>query len=315
MKIVATDGFALNPGDLNWESIARLGDLTIFDRTTTDEIVERCAQADIILTNKVAFSRETLEKLPNLRCICVLATGYNIIDTHAARERGVVVCNVPDYSSASVAQHTFAFILELANQIGLHSQSVRNGDWVNCKDFSYALTPLIELQGKSLGLVGFGNIGRKTAQIGKAFGMNVKYFTPSEKETDLADYLSLEELFSSCDFVSLHLPLKPDNQQFVNRELLGMMKNTAFLINTSRGQLIHEQDLADALNAGTIAGAALDVLSVEPPPASNPLLNAKNCILSPHNAWMSREARERIMSITEGNIRAFMENKPINVVN
>ncbi len=315
MKIVATDGFALNPGDLNWEKIKTLGELTIYDRTSPEEIVERCQDATIILTNKVAFNRDTIFQLPNLKLICVLATGYNIIDIRAARERNIPVCNVPDYSSDSVAQHTFAFILECANQIGLHSASVHKGDWVRCKDFSYSLTPLIELKDKTLGLVGFGNIGKKTAQIARAFGMRVLYHTPRPKETDLAEYAGLEDLFSQSDFVSLHLPLTPDNAQFVNRRLLSKMKKSAFLINTARGQLINEQDLADALNNGSIAGAALDVLSVEPPSADNPLLSAKNCFLSPHNAWMSKEARLRIMDITEANIKAYFEGNLQNVIN
>ena len=314
MKIVATDGFALNPGDVTWEKIKTLGDLKIYDRTNPDELVERCQGAEIVLTNKVAFGKETIAQLPDLKLICVLATGYNIIDIAAAKEQGIAVCNVPDYSSDSVAQHTFAFILELANQIGLHSESVHRGDWVNCKDFSYSLTPLIELRDKTLGLVGFGNIGKKTAEIARAFGMKVLYHTPHIKNTNLAEYASIEEIFSQSDFISLHLPLKADNAEFVNASLLSRMKKTAFLINTARGQLINEKDLAAALNNETIAGAAIDVLSVEPPPANNPLLSAKNCFISPHNAWMSREARQRIMDITERNIKGYFEGKLPNQV-
>jgi len=263
MNIVATDGFALNPGDLNWEPIKKLGNLTIYDRTNVDEIVERCKAAQIILTNKVPFTVDTLNQLPELKLICVLATGYNIIDTQAAKEKGIIVCNVPDYSSLSVAQHTFAFILEFATQVGLHSASVHNGDWVNCKDFSYSITPLFEISGKTLGLVGFGNIGRKVAEIANAFGMKVLYYTPSDKNVTTATYSSLEQLFSESDFISLHLPLKPDNTEFVNKTLISKMKKSAFLINTARGPLINEQDLADALNSETIAGAGIDVQTVQ----------------------------------------------------
>jgi len=315
MNIVATDGYALNPGDLRWDSISTLGELAVYERTAPEEILDRCFNADIVLTNKVPFSRETLSQLPNLKMIGVLATGYNIIDTAAARERGIKVCNVPDYSSASVAQHTFAFILEYATQVGLHSSSVHNGDWVTCKDFSYALTPLIEIAGKTIGLVGFGNIGRKVAEIANAFGMKVIYHTPKPKDVSVGEYVSLEDLFTQSDFISLHLPLKPENKGFVNRQLISKMKQGAFIINTSRGPLINEADLAEALNNETIAGAGIDVLSVEPPDAANPLLTAKNCFLTPHNAWMSREARERIISTTYNNIQGFQNGKPVNVVN
>lgn len=314
MKIIAADGFALNPGDLDWAKIETLGDLRVFDRSSKEDIISRCSGADIVLTNKVVFNRETLKALPDLKLIAVLATGYNIIDIQAAKEQGITVCNVPDYGSASVAQHTFALILELANRVGMHSDSVHKGEWVKSKDFSYSLTPLIELQGKTLGIVGFGTIGRKTAVIARAFGMNVLYHTPSVKDTDLADYRQLKELFSESDIVTLHLPLKDSNKKFVNRQLLSAMKDSAFLINTSRGPLIDEADLAEALNKGIIAGAAVDVLSEEPPPSSNPLLSARNCIITPHNAWMSAEARTRIIEITAENIRSFLKGSPVNVV-
>jgi glycerate dehydrogenase len=314
MNIVATDGYALNPGDLRWDPIANLGSLTIYERTETCDIVERCKDAAVILTNKVPFSRETLGKLPNLKLIGVLATGYNIIDTEAAKEKGILVCNVPDYSSASVAQHTFAFILELATQVGVHSTSVHNGDWSNCKDFSYSLTPLIELSDKVLGLVGYGNIGRKVAEIGRAFGMQVIYHTPASKDT-IDKHVPLDELFQKSDFISLHLPLKADNKEFVNESLLARMKRTAFFINTSRGALVNEADLAKVLNEEEIAGAGIDVLSVEPPPSDHPLLTAKNCFITPHNAWMSKEARTRIIETTLNNIQGFLAGNPVNVVN
>jgi len=315
MNIVATDGFALNPGDLNWDSIETLGNLKIYDRTAPKEILSRCANADIVLTNKVPFSKEIINQLPNLKLICVLATGYNIIDIAAAKTRNIKVCNVPDYSSASVAQHTFAFILELTTQVGLHSSSVHKGDWVNCKDFSYSLTPLLEISGKTLGLVGFGNIGKQVAEIGRAFGMKVLYYSPNRKDTNIADYVTLKELFKLSDIVSLHCPLKPENLSFVNIELLSLMKPTAFFVNTSRGQLVNEQDLAEALNNDIIAGAGVDVLTIEPPNKENPLLNAKNCFITPHNAWMSKEARQRIMDTTHKNIEGFYNGRLINVVN
>lgn len=314
MKIVVVDAFTLNPGDLSWQKIQGLGEVQLFDRTAGDEIVKRCLNADVILTNKVPFSREVLEQLPNLKMIVVTATGFNIVDVEAASESGIVVCNVPNYGTDSVAQHTFAFILEIANRVGLHTSSVHKDEWLKSKDFSYALTPLIELKDTTLGLIGFGNIAKKTAEIAKAFGMNIIYHTPSKKETTIAEYRDLESLFQESDFVSLHLPLKADNKEFVNKHLLDLMKSSAFLINTSRGALINEKDLADALNNGILAGAALDVLSVEPPSSKNPLLKAKNCIITPHNAWMSKAARIRIMEITHQNIDAFNKGNIINKV-
>ena len=315
MKIVVVDAYTLNPGDLSWDKIAGLAEIKLFDRTSPAELIDRCTRADIILTNKVAFDKRILEQLPDLKLIVVTATGYNIIDTEAAREKKISVCNVPDYGTDSVAQHTFAFILELVNQVGTHSSSVHQGDWVKSPDFSYSLTPLTELKDKTIGFVGFGSIGRRTAEIAKAFGMRVLYHTPQKKDTDLGEYRDLNSIFIESDFVSLHVPLKVENKGFVNKNLIEKMKKNAFLINTARGQLINEQDLADALNSGRIAGAALDVLSTEPPQANNPLLGANNCIITPHNAWMSKEARIRIMEITLENIKAFLNGEPINLVN
>ncbi|MBC8052685.1 MAG: D-2-hydroxyacid dehydrogenase [Sphingobacteriaceae bacterium] len=315
MKIVIVDAYTLNPGDLSWDKLSQLGDTELFDRTSPEELVTRCKDADIVLTNKVAFGADILNQLPKLKLLCVTATGYNIIDIEAAGAKNISVCNVPDYGTDSVAQHTFALILELANRVGVHSRSVQMGEWVNSKDFSYALTPLIELKGKILGLVGFGSIGKRTAEIAKAFGMEVWYYTPNKKDTSLAQFKELEPLFAESDFISLHLPLKPENKEFVNRTLISKMKKNAFLINTSRGQLINEPDLAKALNSNQIAGAALDVLSVEPPTIDNPLLAAANCIFTPHNAWMSKEARERIMLITYHNIHSFLDGNVSNKVN
>jgi len=314
MNIVVIDGYTLNPGDLSWQTIEALGTLTVYERTPVDQIVERCKTADIVLTNKVPFNKETLQALEHIQLISVTATGYNIIDTNTAKEKNITVCNVPDYGTDSVAQHTFALLLELVNGIGTNSSSVKQGDWVKCKDFAYSKTPLIELAGKTIGIVGFGNIGQQTARIARAFGMNVLYTGPNKKDTELGTYTDMDKLFTESDVVSLHCPLKPDNQQFVNKALLARMKRSAFIINTARGMLVHEQDLADALNAEQIAGAALDVLSVEPPKENNPLLSAKNTIITPHIAWMSKEARERIMSVTAKNIEAFMNKQPVNVV-
>lgn len=313
-KIVVTDGYTLNPGDLSWEPIASFGELILYDRTPANEIVERCRAATIVLTNKVPFSAATLEQLPHLKMISVQATGYNIIDVQAARAKGIVVSNVPAYGTASVAQHTFALILELTNHVGLHAASVAAGEWVQSPDFSYQKKGITELAGKTLGIVGWGNIGKQTARIAQAFDMRVVYYNPSKKPDAFAEWLPLPDLFAQSDIVSLHCPLKPDNAGFVNNDLLRVMKPTAFLVNTSRGQLINEQHLADALNNNLIAGAALDVLSVEPPHTDNPLLTAKNCLITPHNAWISKEARQRIMDTTVENIQAFLNNKPIHVV-
>jgi glycerate dehydrogenase len=313
IKIVVTDGYTLNPGDLSWEQIKFFGDLTVYDRTKPAEIVERCREAHIILTNKVPVTEANIAELPHLKMIGVTATGYNIVDVQAAAKRKIVVSNVPAYGTASVAQHTFALLLELTNQVGIHSASVA-GEWVNAPDFSYQLAPITELAGKTLGVVGWGDIGQQTARIAKAFDMKILYYNPSKKENAFAKQVPLPELFTQSDFISLHCPLKPDNMGFVNDELIQLMKPSACIINTSRGPLINELDLADALNTGRIAGAALDVLSTEPPSAQNPLLAAKNCIITPHIAWVSKEARQRVMDTTAANIEAFLQQKPINRV-
>jgi glycerate dehydrogenase len=315
IKIVVTDGYTLNPGDLNWESISNLGELTIYDRTATSEIVERCREADIILTNKVPFNETTINQLPHLKMISVLATGYNVIDVQAARKKGIVVCNVPAYGTASVAQHAFALILELTNHVGIHAASVAAGEWVTAKDWCYQKIAVTELAGKTLGIVGWGNIGQQTARIAQAFDMRIVYYNPAPKENAFAEWIPLPDLFAQSDMVSLHCPLKPDNTAFVNNDLLRLMKPSAFLVNTSRGQLINESHLAAALNNNQIAGAALDVLSTEPPLADNPLLTAQNCIITPHNAWISKEARLRVMNTTAGNIQLFLNNQPVHVVN
>jgi glycerate dehydrogenase len=314
IKILVTDGYTLNPGDMSWEPIEALGKLTVYDRMKPDEIVEKCKDAAIVLTNKVPFNAAAIEQLPNLKMIGVTATGYNIIDVQAAAKKGIVVCNVPAYGTASVAQHTIALLLELTNQVGKHAASVAAGEWVKAPDFSYQKAPITELAGKTMGIVGWGNIGEQTARIAQAFGMEILYYNPSKKENAFAPWASLPELFAKSDYISLHCPLKPENTCFVNNELIGKMKRSACIINTSRGPLINEQHLADALNNGLIAGAALDVLSTEPPPADNPLLSAKNCIITPHNAWISKEARQRVMDITIDNVSSFLREAPVNKV-
>lgn len=314
MKIVIIDSYTLNPGDLSWDGVKHFGEVTLFERTPYPLIAERCKEAEIILTNKIPLSADTLNSCPSLKLICVTATGYNIVDIEAARKKNILVCNVPDYGTASVAQHTFALLLELTNLVGTNSDSVINGEWPACEDFCYSKGKLTELKGKTLGIVGLGKIGSQVAAIAKAFEMNVVYHNRTKKEQVEATYLELEELFSCSDVVSLHCPLTKENTQFINRRLLGYLKSTAWIINTSRGQLINEIDLAEALNTGQLAGAALDVLSTEPPPVSNPLLTAKNCIITPHTAWMSREARERILHITEKNMQGFFQGTPGNVV-
>jgi len=315
MKIVITDGYALNPGDMSWDAIRQFGGLKVYDRTSPAEIFERCREADIILSNKTEFSKESIVKLDNVRLISVLATGYNVIDVSAAKNSGILVCNVPAYGTESVAQHTFALVLELSNKISLHSASVARGDWQQSPDYSYSIKPLIELAGKTLGIVGLGNIGLQTAKLANAFGMKVIYNSRNDKHTTLAAFKSMEDVFRESDFISLHCPLTETNKEFVNKHFLQLMKPTAYLVNTARGQLINEHDLADALNNNHIAGAALDVLSKEPPDSSNPLLTAKNCVITPHNAWSTSEARQRIIDVTVENIKAFLSGHPINVVN
>ncbi len=315
MTIVYPDAYTLNPGDLDWQPLQALGTVVLYDRTSPDELVDRLKEADAVLVNKVKLNRETLAQLPKLRYIGVTATGYDIIDMEAARERNIIVTNVKGYSSDSVAQLTFALLLELVLHVGWHSESVHAGDWANSADFSYTKSPLIELAGKTLGLVGYGDIGRKVAAIGRAFGMNVlvnrRNTANGEEGITLVDR---KHLFAQSDVVSLHLPATPDTIGFVDADLLALMKPTAYLINTSRGILLNEIDVAQALNAGKLAGAGLDVLSVEPPKTDNPLLTAQNCVLTPHIAWASYEARVRLMQGVVANLKAFQNGTPVNAV-
>lgn len=318
MRIVVLDGYTLNPGDVSWSELESLGETVVHDRTSEEQVIERAHGADILLTNKVRVTANMMDSLPQLRYIGVLATGYNIIDLQAASRNGIVVTNVPGYSTNSVSQHVFAFMLELCQHVQIHSDSVLKGEWVSAKDFSYVLTPLIELHGKTLGVVGMGQIGQQTAKIAKAFGMNVIANVRTPRIIPgLEDimYCNIEDLLRESDFVSLHCPLTEETAGFINRERLAIMKPTAYLINTARGQLIDEVDLAEALHTGRIAGAGLDVLSSEPPNADNPLLHAPNCLITPHIAWAAKEARMRAIATAAGNIQAYLAHEPINIVN
>lgn len=317
MKIVILDGYALNPGDLSWESLQRLGDVEVHDRTPEAEVTSRAKDADMVLTNKTPLSSATLANLPKLRYIGVLATGYNIVDTAAARERGIVVTNIPTYGTASVAQFAMALLLELCHHVGLHSEAVRRGEWSKNPDWSFWKTPLIELSGKTLGVIGFGRIGRDTANVGAALGMRIVAHDAVETNPPQFPgfaWLGLDDLIKEADVVTLHCPLFPENKGMINRERLGRMKPGAFLLNTSRGPLVVDQDLADALNNGVIAGAGLDVLSVEPPLDTNPLLSAKNCIVTPHIAWATKEARSRLLDTAVANVKAFSDGRVQNAV-
>lgn len=309
MKIVVLDGATLNPGDLSWSALQALAPSEIHERTAEREIPDRARGAEILLTNKTVLNAATIGALPGLRYIGVLATGYNVVDAAAARARNIPVTNIPAYGTASVAQHTIALLLELTNHVGQHAASVRAGGWSRCLDFCYAESPLVELDGKTLGLVGAGRIAQGVARIAGAFGMKVIFATRRGGRTEL------ERVLGESDVISLHCPLTPETRELINASTLARMKPSAFLINTSRGPLIAEADLAAALNAGRLAGAAVDVLSTEPPPASNPLLTARNCIVTPHHAWATQAARDRLMTVAVDNVRAFLAGSPQNVVN
>ncbi len=316
MKIVILDGYTLNPGDLDWSALAALGELTVYDRTPPELTVERTAGASIVLTNKTPLPRPVIEALPDLKFIGVLATGYNVVDVASAKERGIPVTNVPGYGAPAVAQHVFALLLELTQRTGLHSDSVRAGEWARSVDWCYWRTPLVELSGLTMGVVGYGAIGRAVARIAQAFGMKViaATRTPRADESGVT-FTSVDDLFGRADVVSLHCPLTPETEGLVNAARLATMKPAAFLINTGRGPLIVEQDLADALRNAVIAGAAVDVLSTEPPAADNPLLTAPHCLITPHLAWAARASRQRLMDAVVENVRAFLAGAPVNVVN
>jgi glycerate dehydrogenase len=317
MKIIAVDGYTLNPGDNPWDEVAKLGDFTSFDRTPLAQTVERARDADIILTNKAPLSAQTIGQLPQLKFIGVTATGYNMVDLAAARARGIPVSNVPVYSTDSVADYVMALVLNFYRQPQLHSELVKQGEWSRSADFCFWRTPLHDLAGHTIGIVGFGRIGRRVGELASAFKMRIlaNSRTRGKVPPYPVEWRELPELFAESDIVSLHCPLTPESTGLVNKALLGRMKKTACLINTSRGPLINEKDLAEALHQGTIAGAALDVVSTEPIPADNPLLKAPNLTLTPHIAWATIEARRRLMQVTAQNIAAFQAGKPINVVN
>jgi glycerate dehydrogenase len=316
MNLVVLDGFTLNPGDLSWDELQSLGPCAIYDRTPPDELLRRAAEADILLTNKTELTAAAIQNLPRLKYIGVLATGTNVVDLAAARARGIPVTNVPAYGTKSVAQLTFALLLELAQHTGHHAQTVREGRWTRSTDFCYWDFPLIELDKLTLGVVGFGRIGRAVGELGAAFGMKVLACArTTDTAAPLARFVELDTLFRESDVVTLHCPLTPETANLINARRLSLMKSTAFLLNTSRGPLVDEPALADALNSGRIAGAALDVLSTEPPRADNPLLTARNCLITPHLAWATRAARARLMTIAVENVRSFLQAKAQNVVN
>ena len=318
MKIVVLDGCAANSGDISWDGLAQYGELTVYDRTDDADVIARIGDAELITTNKTVIDRHTMESCPKLKYIGVLATGYNVVDLDAAKEHGLVVTNVPAYSTDAVAQFTFALLLELANQVGVHNSSVKDGGWVRSKDFSYSVMPTMELYGKTMGIIGYGSIGQRVADIAHAFGMKVLVSSRTEKklpEGGWIRWVSREELFAEADVISIHCPLFPETKGMINREAIGLMKRTALVINTARGGCIVEQDLADALNSGRIAGAAVDVVLQEPMKEDNPLLTAKNIIITPHIAWAPREVRQRLLQIAGDNMGAFLAGHPINVVN
>jgi len=318
MKIVVLDGYTLNPGDLSWEDLEKHGDLTVYDRTPEDRISERIKDTEIIFTNKTPITRKTLKEATSLKYIGVLATGYNVVDVDAAKELGIIVANIPTYGTMAVAQMATALLLEMCHHVWAHSEDVRSGGWTNNIDWCFWNYPLIELAGKNLGLIGFGRIGQNFAKIAEALGMNILAFDEYQNkdfESDTMRYVDLDELLKESDVISLHCPLFESTKGIINKDSIAKMKDGVMIINTSRGPLIVEEDLADALNSGKVAGAALDVLSDEPPSMDNPLITAKNCIITPHIAWAPKESRQRLMDIAVENLGQFIEGKPQNVVN
>lgn len=316
MKIVVLDGYCLNPGDLSWEAMGSLGDLQVYDRTSPSELLERAEGAEVLITNKTLISDKDMDALPELKYIGVLATGYNVVDVEVAKKKGIVVTNIPAYSTHSVAQMVFAHILNITQRVEHYACLNRQGKWSDSADFSYWDTELIELDGKWMGIVGFGNIGQATARIALAFGMKVAVFT-SKPQSDLPEgviKMDLDQLFSTCDVVSLHCPLTSSTKEMVNAKRLNLMKPNAILINTGRGPLVNEQDLADALNEGRIMAAGIDVLSIEPAVRTNPLLSARNCFITPHIAWATKEARTRLMQIAVSNLKEFLNGNVVNNV-
>ena len=318
MKIVVLDGYTLNPGDISWVGLEALGEVTVYDRTKPEEVVERIGDAEVVYTNKTPITRDTLDQCGNIRFIGVLATGYNIIDIEAAKEKGIPVSNIPTYGTAAVSQFAIALLLELCHHIGEHSDAVKNGEWTSNPDWCFWKYPLVELAGKTMGIVGFGRIGQDTGKIAQALGMKVLAFDAyrrPELESETCHYADLDTLLAESDVISLHCPLFPDTEGIINKDTIAKMKTGVMIINDSRGPLIVEEDLRDALNSGKVAGAALDVVSTEPIKMDNPLLSAKNVILTPHIAWAPKESRQRLMDIAVENLQCFVDGAPQNVVN
>ncbi len=318
MKIVVLDGYTLNPGDISWEGMEALGDVTVYDRTKEDEIVARIGDAEVVYTNKTPITREILDACPSVKFIGVLATGYNVVDIEAAKEKGIPVSNIPTYGTAAVSQFAIALLLELCHHVGEHSQAVKAGDWSSNPDWCFWNYPLVELAGKTMGIIGFGRIGQDTGKIAQALGMKVLAYDAYQKpelETETCKYADLDTLFAESDVISLHCPLFPSTQGIINKENIKKMKDGVMIINDSRGPLIVEEDLRDALNSGKVAGAAVDVVSTEPIQMDNPLLDAKNCIITPHIAWAPKESRQRLMDIAVDNLKCYVGGKPQNVVN
>lgn len=320
MKIVVLDGYTLNPGDLDWEGIKQYGKLDVFDRTdfNTDAILKNIGDADIVYTNKTPISKTVIENSPNLKYIGVLATGYNVVDVTSAKKHNIITTNVPSYSTTSVAQFTMALLLEMCHHVGEHNNAVHNGNWSKSPDFCFWNYPLIELAGKTMGIIGFGNIGQATAKMAQVFGLNIVVYSRTikpELESETCKFVTLDELFNTSDIISLHCPLFKETEGIINKNNIAKMKDSVMIINTSRGPLIVEEDLKEALETGKVSNAAVDVLSAEPMSPKNPLLNAKNCIITPHIAWAPFEARTRLLNTTIKNLKAFLEGNPINVVN
>lgn len=318
MKIVILDGYCENPGDLSWEPLKEFGQLTVYDRTPKDQVVARIGDAEIVIINKVEMTREIFEACPSIKYVGVLATGYNVVDVAAAKEKGIIVTNVPTYGTTTVAQFAIAQLLELACHIGHHSDAVKQGRWESCPDFCFWDFPIMEMVGKTIGIVGFGKIGQATAKIAEALGMkvlaNANHKRP-ELETENVKYAELDEIFAQADVISLHCPLTDANKGMICKENIAKMKDGVLILNTARGGLVNEADLAEALNSGKVAGAAVDVVSTEPIKGTNPLLTAKNCLITPHIAWAANEARQRLMDVAVDNVKQFTLGTPVNVVN
>jgi len=318
VKIVVLDGYTLNPGDLSWDGLKALGDVVVYDRTPADKTIERIGDAQIVFTNKTVINKEVFDACSAIKFIGVLATGYNVVDVDTAKQKSIPVTNIPTYGTTAVSQIAIALLLEVCHHIGEHSKSVANGDWTNCPDWCYWNSPLIELAGKTLGIIGFGRIGQGTAKIAQALGMKVLAFDSYEVEalkSDTLHYVGLDELLANSDVISLHCPLFESTQGIINKNNIAKMKDGVIIINTSRGPLVVEEDLAEALESGKVYAAGLDVVSSEPIKANNPLLTAKNCIITPHIAWAPKESRLRLMNIAVDNLAKFLGNTPINVVN